>query len=702
MSKVKSPIPPKTSGQAADSNLNEIKSLPTHYAAEKKTEWTNGPDKLCPAESYFATRLDEAVSLRYTEPDLKKFPPLSVYTIFKQTVSQRPDHPALAFKKSGDDDHFTMLSYLEYWRVAHKAAKSFIKLGLEPSQCVCLLGFNSPHWFISLMGAIIAGGIGCGIYATNSVESCEFIMKDTNAKIFIVEDKQQLEKILKCKIDYSLTKIIQYKGKVDNNHNGLVIDWSEFIDFGLSVDDIMVDLRVKTLAPNKCISLIYTSGTTGAPKAAMISHDNVGYLIRYVGVDITGLKPFSERFVSYLPLSHIAAQLVDIFATMCCGATVYFAQPDALKGTLAKTLKEARPTFFFGVPRVWEKMQDGILKELAKLTGTKKSIFEWAQKTATIKILAQFSGRRSDNEMEFSLAKSLVLKKIHKELGLDKCRNFYSGAAPITKETLDFFISLGMPVCEVYGMSESTGPHGHGIFANNRVCSIGPVRMLNRSKLLERDDDGAGELAIYGRHVFMGYLNDRKKTDESFDNDGWLKTGDLAKIEDKFIFITGRLKELIITAGGENIPPVPIEDKLKAELPNLISNCMLVGDKKKYLVILVTLKCKIDLDTMLPTDDLTDECAKYLLTIGSTSKKVSHIIDHKDSFVYKAIEDAIKRVNDKSVSRAAKVQKFHILPRDFSLPNGELGPTLKMRRPIITKMYASVIDQLYADNSNTD
>lgn len=347
-------------------------------------------------------------------------------------------------------------------------------------------------------------------------------------------------------------------------------------------------------------------------------------------------------------------------------------------------------------------MQDGVLKEINKLTGTKKSIFEWAQRTSTEKLLAQFKRQSGASEFEFSLAKLLVLKKIHRELGLDKCRHFYSGAAPITKETLDFFISIGIPLCEVYGMSESTGPHGHGLYWDNRVCSIGSVRQCNRSKLLQRDEDGSGELAVFGRHAFMGYLNDQQKTNEAFDEEGWLKTGDLAKIEDNFIYITGRLKELIITAGGENISPVPVEDKLKAELPNLISNCMLVGDKKKYLVVLITLKCKIDLETLAPLDELTEECIKYLSTIGSTSKRVSDIVDNKDSFVYKAIESGIKRANDKSISRAAKIQKFSILPRDFSLANGELGPTLKMRRPIITKMYASVIDKLYADNANQD
>jgi len=196
----------------------------------------------------------------------------------------------------------------------------------------------------------------------------------------------------------------------------------------------------------------------------------------------------------------------------------------------------------------------------------------------------------------------------------------------------------------------------------------------------------------------MGYLNDAKKTSETFTEDNWLRTGDLAKIDsDGFLFITGRLKELIITAGGENIAPVPIEHMLIETLPHLLSNAMLVGDKHKYLSILVTLKCKHNPVNMAPLDELDDECIAFLASIGSHSTKVSELVEGKDMLVCKAIEDGLYAINAKSISRATKVQKFAILPRDFSIMGGELGPTLKLRRPIVTKMYAEVIDTLYAE-----
>lgn len=239
-----------------------------------------------------------------------------------------------------------------------------------------------------------------------------------------------------------------------------------------------------------------------------------------------------------------------------------------------------------------EKFQEKLSSTIKNLTGVKANLFKWAQEVSSNHLNNSFAKKKdSINNLKFFFAKLLVLNKIHKKLGLDKCRYFVSGAAPVTKETLDFFIKIGLPTTEVYGMSETTGPHSIGTTHSNRVTSVGPIDQFNRSKIVNKDDEDSGELCIYGRHLFMGYLNNIEKTRETYDEQGWLHTGDIAKIDsDGYLYITGRLKELIITAGGENIPPVAIEDKIKAELPDIVNNCMLVGDKKKYLVVLVTLK----------------------------------------------------------------------------------------------------------------
>jgi long-chain-fatty-acid--CoA ligase ACSBG len=659
-------------------------------------------DTLAPYESFTTSDITKGVKLRMTDTDAKLFPPITIYSMFRKTVDERPNHPALGFKTLSDTNGtFTIMTFSEYFKMCHRVAKSFIKLGLNVNECVAIIGFNAPQWFFSILGAIFAGGIGCGIYTTNSAEACEYVLTDSKSRIVVVENKIQLDKILKSKDRTNLIKIIQYTGTVENNHDGLVIDWNSFLEIGNNVNDSELQARINTLAPNKCASLIYTSGTTGNPKAAMISHDCIAYTSRYLPAEVPSLKRFNERLVSFLPLSHIAAQQVDMFMTIAIGGTVYFAQPDALKGTLSTTLKEVRPTFFFAVPRVWEKMQEGVEKVVRSLQGIKSDVFKWSRKLSAAYVKSNFENQACKLDIPFCLTKNLILKKVHKELGLDQCKFFFSGAAPITKETLEFFFSIGIPLCEVYGMSETTGPHSNGLSIKNRIGSIGPLQKFNQSKIVKTENDVdsvSGELCIYGRHVFMGYLNDDKKTKDTFDENGWLHTGDMAKIDDGFLYITGRIKELIITAGGENIPPVPIEDNLKAELPRLISNSMVIGDKRKYLTILVTLKTIINLDTLTPTDDLMPECIEYLKPLGSKSTKLSEVLANRDEVVYKAIEQGIKRINEKSTSNASKVQKFTILPRDFSLITGELGPTLKLRRQIVNQMYANEINQMYQQN----
>lgn len=320
----------------------------------------------------------------------------------------------------------------------------------------------------------------------------------------------------------------------------------------------------------------------------MLSHDNLVYTAKFVS-DSADLKFACERGVSYLPLSHIAAQILDCILAVRNGVTLYFAQPDALKGTLAMTLNEAKPTVFFGVPRVWEKMHEKIELALKDQSKFKLRIFNWATKVAHEYVVNTFEKRSKKNIISYFVARKLVLNKVRAQLGLDKCRYFYSGAAQINSKTLDFFFGLGIPLCEVFGMSESTGPHVVGLQNANKVGSVGCVEnKCTASKIAENE-----ELCLFGRNVFMGYLNKEDKTHEAIDSEGWLHTGDVAKIDnDKFLFITGRIKELIITAGGENVAPVPIEDSVKNELSHIISNCMLVGDKRKYLSILVTLKVR--------------------------------------------------------------------------------------------------------------
>lgn len=616
--------------------------------------------------------------------------PVNIHQLFLETVEIYGDHPALVYKKDGQ---LVTVAWRQYYEQCRAAAKSFLKLGLERYHGVGILGFNSPEWFISDVGCIFAGGLGTGIYTTNSPEACQYVAASCEANILVVENHKQLEKILQVKDHLPhLKAIVQYKGELQQKAPFLYT-WAEFMKVGEDVPEEQLNAVIGSLRANECCTLIFTSGTTGNPKGVMLSHDNLTWTVKQAA-SMINFKYAEEVVVSYLPLSHVAAQLVDMWTPVAYAMTTYFAEPDALKGSLVNTLKEARPTCFLGVPRVWEKMQEKMKAAGAKASPMRSSIAAWAK---SIGLRYNYSAMIGENQVPwgFTLANALVFKKVRDSLGLDRCKICVTGAAPITKDTLDYFMSLNIPLLELYGMSESSGPHTVSKNNDYRMTSCGKVMPGCKTKLENPDNDGSGEICFWGRHVFMGYLDMPDKTTEALDQDGWLHSGDLGRHDqDDFLYITGRIKELIITAGGENIPPVPIEDSMKSEVP-IISNAMLLGDKLKFLSMLLTLKCVVD-DNGDPTDELSPEALSFCQQHNVTATKVSEIIANKEPAIYKAIQEGMERVNARATSNAQKIQKWVILERDFSINGGELGPTMKLRRPIVVKMFQEKINELYA------
>ncbi|XP_065714332.2 long-chain-fatty-acid--CoA ligase ACSBG2 isoform X3 [Patagioenas fasciata] len=643
----------------------------------------------------WTTQRDGEVRLRMEEQGMGSEPPKTVHELFQEAVQRYGDNYALASKKGGQ---WVKMTYKKYYDECWKAAKSFLKLGLQRFHGVCILGFNSAEWFIADIGAILAGGLAVGIYTTNSPEACHYVADNCSANILVVENHKQLQKILEIQDRLPhLKAIVQYGEELKEKRPNLY-SWSEFMALGKDVPDTQLHEVIKTQKPNQCCMLVYTSGTTGHPKGVMLSHDNLTWTAAVAGRFIMHSrdKEKQERVVSYLPLSHIAAQMADIWLAVTFGAQVFFAQPDALKGTLVDTLREVRPTVFLGVPRVWEKIEEKMKSIGAKSSSLRRKVASWAKGVGLQTNLKWMNGC-SEVPVNFHIARHLVYNKVRKAIGLDRCTKCYTGAAPITRETLEFFLSLNIPVLELYGMSESTGPHSVSLPHAFRLTSCGREVPGCRTLIHKPDADGNGEVCFSGRHIFMGYLNMEDKTKEAIDEDGWLHSGDLGKHDkDGFLYITGRIKELIITAGGENVPPIPIEDAVKDAVP-LISNAMLVGDKAKFLAMLLTLKCNVNVETGEPGDDLTPEAVEYCQKLGSKATKVSEIISSKDKAVYAAIQKGISAVNERAVSNAQKVQKWVLLEKDFSIFGGELGPTMKLKRPEVARKYKEQIAQFYAD-----
>lgn len=503
---------------------------------------------------------------------------------------------------------------------------------------------------------------------------------------------------------------------------------------GADVSDTDLDTRIASQKPGHCCSLIYTSGTTGNPKAVMISNDNAtwtaGAMLNSLGI-VWGDKP--EHAVSFLPLSHIAAQILDLYGPLWVGAnkaspwTVWIARNDALKGTLGLTLKAARPTFFFGVPRVWEKFCAKLQMALGAKEPTGKHMVGWARAAASRYGNNMQVGGTRDVPWEYPIAEGAVLAKIKVMLGFDRCKVYFTGAAPTDRQTLDFFYSIGIPLYEVYGMSEVSGPATLARVYHYKIGSCGP-RMEGAETVIrprveddaapaddpkatpsdekedEKDPDeqqqeemrDSGEICMRGRNNMMGYMYDEEKTKKTIDEQGWVHSGDLGKFVDGCLFITGRIKELIITKGGENIAPVPIEEKIKELCPG-ISNAMAIGDERKYVTLLVTLKTVQGKDEKgVPVETPTDILAPAAQQMGD-SKTVGEA--QKDEKLKAAIQNAVDTYNKVARSRAQKIQYFRILPTDFSRApaegKAELGPTLKLKRSVVVKKYKSTIDEMY-------
>ena len=533
-------------------------------------------------------------------------------------------------------------------------------------------------------------------------DACMYIATHSKAEVLVVEDNKQLMKFANRTGELEHLKAIVVYGEpiTESNRPAFsvpVYTFAEFLELGSSVADSTVEARFQSILPGNCSTLIYTSGTTGPPKAVMTSHDNITWTAKCL-IDNHLEMNHTDRIVSYLPLSHIAGQMIDIHAPMYLGACTYFAQPDALKGSLTATLKDVRPTLFFGVPRVWEKIEEK-MKELGReSTGIKKMLSTWAKGCGAEHTRRCQYGGDYGVPFGYGCANSIVLTKIKEALGLDQSKYYFSAAAPISVETVTYFGSLDIPIFEVFGQSECTGPHTVACPRQWRIGYCGRPMPGTETMIAE----GTQELCYQGRHIFMGYMYMPDKTAETIDADGYLHSGDVAEFDDNelpgfkgpsgFMRITGRIKDLIITAGGENIPPVLIENDMKSQMPAL-SNCLVVGDRRKFLVMLVSLKTEIDPETMEPTDRLTGDALFVGGQIGSSATTMSEAA--QDPLWIKYITDGMNAVNSRTTSNAQTIKKWKMLPVDLSEKAGDLTPTLKVKRNVVLEKYSDLADSMY-------
>lgn len=681
------------------------------WKADSEDEIPENPPK---GSKPYTTRPDQGPAIRYSKKGMasKKFG--TVAEVFKAAVENsskfeaahqlalRQEKPGYPKDKAGE---WREITWAQYYESSQKFAAALLAVGHKPYEAVCISAFNAPEWHFVHMGTILACGLSAGSYTTNSADAHAYVASDSNSRVVVIDSVASLKKFLSKKA--SLPNVVnmvvwgeEIPADIKEEHGDFVCTYEEFLAKGESVSTEDVDARGKECKINNCCTLIYTSGTTGNPKAVMCSHDAVIYSSAVVtdAVKETGYK---WDMISYLPMSHVAAQVIDVFIPLTrvgvwnCPTTVSFGRPDALKGSLPITLKSVKPTVFLGVPRVWEKFVEGVKAkaQAAPATGLKKKLIDWSKNLGLVSSYNRQVGGDGSIPRGSAIANKLVFSKVRAALGLENCNLCLTSAAPIQKETLEFLGALGIDVCEAYGMSESCGMGtfcaGYR-FKFGSVGFIAPGMELKTEHVKGRDKEGEGEICFRGRHVMMGYLNNEEKSRESIDDDGWLHSGDVGKIQpgEGMVSITGRIKELIIGAGGENIAPVPIEDIIKKNLP-AVSNAIMIGDKRKFNTVLIGLKQKPDPATGGFFDELDGDAAK--VTEAKTVKEAM-----ADPAWTEYIEAGIKAYNKVAVSNAQKIQKFCFLPTDVSVPGGELTATLKIKRKVVEEKYTKEIEEMYA------
>jgi len=540
-----------------------------------------------------------------------------------------------------------------------------MQLGVERGSCVVILGNNRPEWFIANLGTIAAGGLPSGIYTTSTAEQCSYITQHSDAVVAFVEQPGQIAQLESVR--GQLSAIVVMEGASDEAG---VLDWEGFLALGTEVTQESLDERIEGLNWDDPCTLIYTSGTTGEPKGVMLSHHNLLWVARAMVREYSVTE--EDSGLSYLPLSHIAEQVISIYLPLLVGGCMSFAQ--SLE-TLGDDLREVRPTFFFGVPRVWEKIQARMEAAGAKSAPLRRRLVRWARGVG-------LTGGRAQQRGEplpagWWLARRLVFSKVRDRLGFDRTRVFFTSAAPMARSTLDFFLSLGIPIFEVYGMSECTGPTTFSAADRYRTGSAGWA--IPGTELKIAND---GEILYRGPHVFIGYYKNPEATEEAVDDEGWLHSGDIGILDEEgFLYVTDRKKELIITSGGKNVAPVPLELKIKG-IPG-VAQAVVVGDRRKFLAALIALDPEA-------IESLASE-------IGSDAADLPSAARCERIRTY--FKDRIDAVNV-TLAPYESIRRFAVLSEGLSVENGTLTPTLKLKRRVIQDAFSATIDELYSSDSS--
>ena len=610
-------------------------------------------------------------------------PATTIIGRFHERVRTHPEKVALRYKGDGAWHDVT---WRDYGDTVRKVGKGLHALGFRSGDKMALLSGNRIEWHFADIGCLSFGGATAPVYATNSPEQVAYIVGHSDSKIACVENTEQLEKILKMRSQLpDLTKVIVFEGYDGTADKELVMSWDDFLALADKVDDSVYEEITNKVKPEDLATFVYTSGTTGPPKAVMLSHANIWWTATHSEQHIPIGDAESGRALSYLPLSHIAERMISHLLQIYYGTQTWFGGGVP---TLIEDLQECKPTYFFAVPRVWEKFYAGVQAKMAaadpdnrKAKIAKKAIEVGRQVTELEQEAVRRGGKMADAKIPLGLKlqhvvlDKLALSKIRAAFGLEECGLALSASAPLAAELIWFFHSVGIKITEGYGQSEDNGPTTWNPPDAVLIGSVGSA--LPGLEVKIADD---GEILARGGNVMQGYYKNEEATKDTIDEDGWLRSGDVGEFnEHGYLKITDRKKDIIITAGGKNIAPQEIENRLKFH--GLISQVVVIGDRRPFLSALVT---------------LDEEKAPQFAKEHGIEGDLAAICRHERTI--KEIQGAIDDLNA-GLAKVEGIKKFRVLERDFLQEENEITPTLKIKRRTIGDLYAEVIEDMYLKDS---
>ncbi|WP_313075766.1 long-chain fatty acid--CoA ligase [Melaminivora sp.] len=596
----------------------------------------------------------------------------SIPAMFWNAIGQRGPRVWLREKELGIWKSWT---WTQVGEAVREIAGGLMALGLAPGECASILSNTNVEWVLADLAVLSCGGIANGIYPTDAAPQVHYLCEDSATRVLFVEDDEQLDKALEVRASLPLLqKIVVFdmeglRGLQDPDILGLADLRALGRDWNAAHPGEM-ERRIAALQPGDTAILVYTSGTTGKPKGAMHGHGALAYTAR--GFNTLIARTEQDEAMCFLPLCHIAERMGGEYFSLYTGCKLNFVEnPD----TVPENVREIAPTVFTAVPRVWEKFYSGVMIALKESSRVQQAAYAWAIGVGTRIAERVLAGQDvpAGLRAQFRLARWLVLDNVRKMIGIHRARFLVTGAAPISPELIKWYLALGVPMLEVWGMTETCGASTGMLATRIRPGSIGPAAGFNQVRI----DPDTGEIQVKGPNVFKGYLNLPDKTAETFTADGWLRTGDVGTVDGEGYFrITDRMKDIIITAGGKNITPSELENELK--FSPYITDAVVIGDQRAYLTVIV----------MIDQENVEKYAQDHDVPFSNYASLT------RAPEVQALIQGVIDEVNAK-FARVEQIKKFFLLDTQLTAEDEELTPTMKLKRKLVQTKYAPQIEAMY-------